>query len=71
MNAHKGKSKISMVSANKAKKLISSRMKFVLILLRLNQQEDKLVKVKASLEGCIEEKKDHLVELLHACREVL
>jgi hypothetical protein len=31
INAHKGKSKISLVSANQAKKLINSRRKFVLM----------------------------------------
>jgi hypothetical protein len=34
INAHKGKSKISLVSANQAKKLISSSRKFVLLFLR-------------------------------------
>ena len=34
MNTHKGKSKISLVSANEAKKLISSSKKYVLLFLR-------------------------------------
>jgi hypothetical protein len=57
INAHKGKSNISLVSANQAKKLISSSRKFVLLFLRENQLGDELVKVKASLEGCTKEKK--------------
>jgi hypothetical protein len=36
INTHKGKSKISSISANQAKKLISSSKKYVLIFLREN-----------------------------------
>lgn len=36
INAHKGKSKISLVSANQAKKLINSSKKYVLLFLREN-----------------------------------
>ena len=36
INAHKGMSKISLVSANQAKKLISSSKKYVLLFLREN-----------------------------------
>jgi hypothetical protein len=42
INVHKGKSKISLVSANQAKKLISSSRKFVFLFLRQNQQGDEL-----------------------------
>ena len=58
INAYKGKSKISLVSANQAKKLISSRRKTVLLFLRHNQQEGESVKVKESLEGCTIEEKE-------------
>jgi hypothetical protein len=34
INAHKGKSKISLASANQAKKLINSSRKFVLLFVR-------------------------------------
>jgi hypothetical protein len=70
INAHKGKSKISLVSANQAKKLIGFSSKFVLLLLRENQPGDESVKVKASLEGCTKKKKHQLKELLQACRKV-
>jgi hypothetical protein len=63
-NAHKGKSKISLVSANQAKKLISSGKKYVLCLLRENFLSDESVRVKASIEGCIKEHKQQLEELL-------
>nr|QHR91259.1 hypothetical protein Q903MT_gene5291 [Picea sitchensis] len=56
INAHKGKSKISLVSANQAKKLISSSKKYVLLFLRENQSGDESVRVKASLEGCTRDK---------------
>jgi len=36
INAHKGKSKISLVSVNQAKKLINSSKKYVLFFLREN-----------------------------------
>jgi hypothetical protein len=55
INVHKGKSNISLVSANKAKKLIISSKKYVFILLRENQIEDELIRVKESLEGCTKE----------------
>jgi hypothetical protein len=57
INAHKGKSKISLVSANQAKKLISSSRKFVLLFLKENQPSTESIKVKASPEGCTKEKK--------------
>jgi hypothetical protein len=50
INAYKGKSKISPVSANQAKKLFNSSRKFVLLFLRQNQMRDQSIKVKASLE---------------------
>nr|KUM48642.1 hypothetical protein ABT39_MTgene4657 [Picea glauca] len=40
INAHKDKSKISLVSANQAKKLISASKKYVLLFLRENQSGD-------------------------------
>jgi hypothetical protein len=55
INTHKGKSKISLVSANQAKKLISSSKKYVLLFLRENQTEDESIRVKESLEGCTKE----------------
>jgi hypothetical protein len=60
MNVHKGKSKISLLSANQAKKLSSSNKKYVLLFLRENQTEDELIRVKASLEGCTKEHKRQL-----------
>ena len=47
INAHKGKSKISLVSANQAKRLISYSKNYVFLFLRENE----------SLEGSIKEKK--------------
>jgi hypothetical protein len=55
INAHKGKSNISLVSANQDKKLISSRKMYVLFFLRANRLGDESVRVKASLEGCTKE----------------
>jgi hypothetical protein len=66
INAHKGKSNISLVSANQAKKLISSSKKYVLLFLRENQS----TREKASLEGCTKEQKHQLEELLHAYKGV-
>jgi hypothetical protein len=57
INVHKGKSKVSLVSANQAKKLISSSKKYVLFFLRENQTEYESIRVKESLEGCTKEKK--------------
>ena len=53
INTHKGKLKISLVSANQSKKLISSNKKYVLLFLRENQYEDESIRVKASLEGLL------------------
>jgi hypothetical protein len=53
INTHKGKSNISLVSANQAKKLISSSKKYVLLFLRENQTEDESIRVKASLRGVL------------------
>jgi hypothetical protein len=64
INAHKLKSKISLVSANQAKKLISYIKKYVFIFLTENQFDDVLMRVKESLEGCTKEKKHQLEELL-------
>ena len=55
INVHKGKLKISLVSANQVKKPISSSRKLVLLLFRQNQYEGEMVKVKRSLEGCTKE----------------
>jgi uncharacterized protein (UPF0128 family) len=70
INAHKGKSKISLVSANQAKKLISSSKKYVLLFLRENQSDDESIRVKESLEGCTKEKKHQLEEFLQAYKGV-
>lgn len=70
INAHKGKSKISLVSANQAKKLISSSKKYVLLFLRENQNKGDLIRGKASLEGCTKEKKQELEELLQEYKNV-
>jgi hypothetical protein len=64
INAHKGKSKISLVTANQAIKLIGYSTQFVLLLLRENQLGDELVKVNSSMEGCNNEKKYQLDEIL-------
>jgi uncharacterized protein (UPF0128 family) len=69
INAHKGKSNISLVSANQAKKLISSSKKYVFLFLRENQSDDESMRVKASLEGCTKEKKHQLEELLQNTEE--
>jgi hypothetical protein len=57
INAHNGKSKISLVSASQAKKLISSSKKYVLLLLRETQPMEESLRVKASLKGCTKEQK--------------
>jgi hypothetical protein len=54
-HAHKGKSKISLVSPNQAKKLISSSKKYVLFFLRENRSDDESMRVTASVEGCTKE----------------
>jgi hypothetical protein len=58
------KSKISLVTANQAKKLISSSKKYVFLFLRENKFDDDSMRVKASLEGCTKEQKHDLEELL-------
>jgi hypothetical protein len=55
INAHKGKSNISLVSASQDKKLISSSKKYVLFLLRENRSREESVRLKESLEGCAKE----------------
>ena len=70
IDAHKGKSKISLVSANQAKKLISSSNKYVLLFLRENQIEGESIRRKESLEECTKEHKHQLEEVLHAYRGV-
>jgi len=55
INAHKGKSNITSVSAIQAKKFISSSGKFVLLFLREKNIGDESVKVKEYLEGCTKE----------------
>jgi len=55
INSHKGKSKITLVSANQAKELLNSSRRFVLLFSRVNRLGDELVKVKESLEGCTRE----------------
>jgi hypothetical protein len=70
MNAHKRKSNISMVSANQAKKLISSSKKYVLIFLKEYQSNVESLRVKESLEGCTKEKKHQLEDFIHAYKGV-
>lgn len=70
INAHKDKSKISLVSANQAMKLISSSRKFVLLFMRQNREGDELVEVKASVDVCTKEYKHQLDKLLQAYEEV-
>jgi hypothetical protein len=70
INKHKGKSKSSLVSANQAKKLISSSKKYVFLFLRQNQSNGESMRVNASLEGCTKEHKHQLEELLQAYRGV-
>ena len=70
INVHKGKSKFSLVSANQAKKLISSRKKYVLLFLRESQSEEESIRGKASLEGCTNKNKQQLEELLQAYKDV-
>jgi hypothetical protein len=57
INTHKGKSKISLVSANQDKKLISSSKKYVFLFLRENLSDDGSMRVKESMEGCTKENK--------------
>jgi hypothetical protein len=52
INAHKGKSNISLVSVDQDKKMISLSKKYVFIFLRENQLDDESVRVKESLKGC-------------------
>ena len=59
INACDGKTKFPLTSANQAKKLINSGIKFVLLFLTQNQQRDELLEMKASLEGCTKEKKNN------------
>jgi hypothetical protein len=63
INAHKGKSNILLVSANQAKKLISSSKKYIFFFLRENYSDDESMRVKAYLEGCTKEQKHQLDEL--------
>jgi len=65
---HKVKSNISSVSANQAKKLVSSSNKCVFLFSRENQSHDESMRVKESLEECTKEKKHHLEEFLQAYR---
>jgi hypothetical protein len=60
INAHKGKSNISPISANKSKKFISSSKIYVFLFLRENKSEDESMRVKESLEGCTKKHKHHL-----------
>jgi uncharacterized pyridoxamine 5'-phosphate oxidase family protein len=64
INAHKGKSNISLVSANQDNKLISYSKKHVFLFLRENQSNDESMRVKESLEGCNKEYKKQLEEFL-------
>lgn len=57
INTHKDKSNISLVSANQAKKLISSSKKYVFLFLRENLSDDESMRVKESMEGCTKENK--------------
>jgi len=57
INMYKGKSKILLVSANQAKKLISTRKKYVLLFLKENQSVEESVRAKESLEGCTKKQK--------------
>jgi hypothetical protein len=68
ISVYKGKSKISLVSANQGKKLITSCRKFVLLFSRQNQQGGE--SIKAFLDGCTKEQKHQMKELLQAYREV-
>jgi hypothetical protein len=52
INPHKDKSNISMVSANQAKKLISSSKMYVFLFLRESQPGEESVRVKEFLERC-------------------
>jgi hypothetical protein len=52
---YKGKSNISLVSANQAKKLINSSKKYIFLLLRENRSDDESMRVKESLEVCTNE----------------
>jgi hypothetical protein len=52
---HKGKSKISLVSAKQAKKLISSSKKYVFLFLRENQFDDESIVITEKLLTTIQE----------------
>jgi hypothetical protein len=62
--------KIPLVSANQAKKLISSSQKYLLLFLRENQFGEESLEVNTSLEGCTKEHKHELEELIKAYRGV-
>ena len=60
INANKCRSKISLISANEAKKLISASKKYVFIFLRESQSGDESIRVKESLEGSTKDKNHQL-----------
>ena len=70
INGHKGRSKISLVSANQSKKLISSNKKYFLLFLRENQSVGELIRGKASHKVCTMEQKSQFEELLKEYKDV-
>jgi hypothetical protein len=59
INAHKGKLKISMISANQTKKFINSSRKIVFIFLRENQPGEELIRVKAYLDAHVPKRRNN------------
>ena len=71
INVHKGKLRISLISANQAKKLISSNKKYVLLFLREIYSQEESIRGKESLEGFTKKQKQQLEVLLQAYKDVL
>jgi hypothetical protein len=58
INTHKGKYKLSLISAHQDRTLINANKKFVLLFLRdKKQQGDNIMQLRTSLEGCDIEQK--------------
>jgi hypothetical protein len=69
INAHKVKSNISPVSANQAKKLISTSKKYVFLFLRENHPKEELIVVHAFVEEFTKEKKKQQLEFFEVYKE--
>jgi hypothetical protein len=72
INAHKDKSKLSLISAHQARRIMGSMKKFVLLFLREGKQqgEGNQLEMKESLEGCSGKQCQQLQQLIESYREV-